>query len=58
MLSDKEQGIFYMHFPTYRTTHTTAFDGPVLAHWLEWKIAQTANAPRMQAHVDEHNTTA
>ena len=30
------------------TTHTTAFDGPVVDHWMEWKIAQTANAPAMQ----------
>ena len=29
-----------MHFP--RTVHTTAFDKPVVDHWLEQKIAQTA----------------
>ena len=33
-----------MHFPTDRTAHTTAFNGSVVDHWLEWKIAQTANA--------------
>ena len=27
-----------------QTAHITAFDGPVVDHWLEWKIAQTANA--------------
>ena len=37
-----------MHFPTDRTAHTTAFDGSVMDHWLEWKIVQTANAPAMQ----------
>ena len=37
-----------MHFPTARTAHTTAFEGPVVDHWMEWKIAQTANASTMQ----------
>ena len=37
-----------MHFPTDRTVHTTTFDGPVVEHWLEWKIAQTGNAPTIQ----------
>ena len=27
-----------------RTANTTAFDGPVVNHWLVPKIAQTANA--------------
>ena len=31
-----------MHFPTDNTSHTTAFDGPVVNHWLEWKIAPTS----------------
>ena len=38
----KQQGIFYMHFSIDRTVHTTAFDKPVVDHWLERKIAQTA----------------
>ena len=29
-----------MHHPTDRITHTTAFDKPVMEHWLEWEIAQ------------------
>ena len=29
---NKQQGIFYMHFHTDRTAHTTAFDGPVVAN--------------------------
>ena len=37
-----------MHFPTDRTAHTTAFDGLVVDHWLERKIAQTENASAMQ----------
>ena len=29
-----------MHHPTDRITHTTAFDTPVMEHWLEREIAQ------------------
>ena len=32
-----------MHLPTERTAHTTAFDGALVDHWLEQKIAQMAN---------------
>ena len=31
---------FYMHNPTDRITHTTAFVIPVVQHWQEWEIAQ------------------
>ena len=31
-----------MHFSIDRTVHTTSFDKPVVDHWLERKIAQTA----------------
>ena len=31
-----------MHFSIDRTVHTTAFNKPVVDHWLERKIAQTA----------------
>ena len=31
-----------MHFSIDRTVHTTAFDKPVVDHWLERKIAQTS----------------
>ena len=34
-----------MHFPTDSTALTTAFDGPVVDHWLERKIDQTALHP-------------
>ena len=37
-----------MHFAIDRTIRTTAFDELVLDHWLERKIAQTANASAMQ----------
>ena len=32
--------IFYMHHPTYRTAHTTAFGIPVVEQWLEWEWVQ------------------
>ena len=35
-----EQGFFYMHHPTDRIAHTTAFVTPVVEHWLEREIAQ------------------
>ena len=42
--SDSERGnskvFFYMHHPTDRITHTTAFVTPVVEHWLEREIAQ------------------
>ena len=31
---------FYMHHPTDRISHTTAFVTPVVEHWLEREIAQ------------------
>ena len=39
-LSDYQQGFFYMHHPTDRIAHTTAFVTPVVEHWLEREIAQ------------------
>ena len=34
------KGFFYMHHPTERITHTTAYVTPVVEHWLEREIAQ------------------
>ena len=34
------QGFFYMHHPTDRIAHTTAFVTPVVEHWLERETAQ------------------
>ena len=42
-----------MHFPTDRTAHVNALDGPVMDHWLEWKVAQTANATSVQDRSDD-----
>ena len=47
-LSDKQQWVFYVQVPTGRTAHTTAVDGPVMGHWLEWKMTQTANSSTVQ----------
>ena len=33
------KGFVYMHHPTDRITHTTAFVTPVVEHWLEREIA-------------------
>ena len=52
--SDRPQGIFYVHFPTDRTAHTTAFDGPSCT--TGWNIrAQTANASTVQDRLDDPN---
>ena len=37
---DLQPVLFYMHHPTDRITHTTAFVTPVVEHWLEREIAQ------------------
>ena len=42
LFSISSKGSFIMHFSIDRTVHTTAFDKPVVDHWLERKIAQTA----------------
>ena len=34
------EGFFYMHHPTDRIAHITAFVTPVVEHWLEREIAQ------------------
>ena len=34
------KGSLYMHHPTDRMSHTTAFVTPVVEHWLEREIAQ------------------
>ena len=38
-LSDEKQGLFYIHHPTERIIHTTAFVTQVVEHWLEREIA-------------------
>ena len=43
--------LLYAH-STDRQVHTTAFDGPVVDHWLERKIAQTTKQD--QSAMQEH----
>ena len=40
-----------MHFPTDMTAHTTAFDIPVVGHWLNMEVKQSENGfdPVLQA---------
>ena len=40
LFPNKKQGFIYMHHPTDKITHTTAFVKPVVEHWLEREIAQ------------------
>ena len=42
-----------MHFSIDRTVHTTAFDKPVVDHWLERKIAQTAAGSTQKDRSDD-----
>ena len=51
-LISNKGSFFSMHFLTDRAAHTTAFDGPVMAHWLKQKITQTANASAIQYRSD------
>ena len=37
-----------MHFSADRRAHATAFGGPAVDHWLDQKIAKTANASTME----------
>ena len=40
LFSISSKGSFYMHHPTDRIAHITAFLTPVVEHWLERQIAQ------------------
>ena len=39
------KGSFYMHHPTDRIAHTTAFVTPIVDHWLEREIGQWSTEP-------------
>ena len=54
-LSDLQQGFFYMHHPTDRIAHTTAFVTPVLEHWLEREIAQWVHPMKDQSNDPSHH---
>ena len=49
------KGFFYMHNPTDRITHTTAFVIPVVDHWLEREIAQWVHPMRDRSDDPSHH---
>ena len=51
----KQQGLFYMHHPTDRIAHTTAFVTPVVEHWLEREIAQWVHATKDRSDDPSHH---
>ena len=46
---------FYMHHPTDRIIHTTAFVTPVMEHWLEWQIAQLVHPMKDRSDDPSHH---
>ena len=50
-----QQGFFYMHHPTDRITHTTAFVTPVVEHWLEREIAQWVHPMKDRSDDPSHH---
>ena len=54
-LSDYQQGFFYMHHPTDRIAHTTAFVTPVVDHWLEQEIAQWVHPMKDRSDDTSHH---
>ena len=49
------KGLFYMHHPTDRITHTTAFVTPVVEHWLEQDIAQWVHPMKDRSDDPSHH---
>ena len=46
---------FYMHHPTDRITHTTAFVTPVVEHWLEREIVQWVHPMKDRSDDPSHH---
>ena len=46
---------FYMHHPTDRIAHTTAFVTPVVVHWLEREIAQWVHPMKDRSDDPSHH---
>ena len=46
-----------MHHPIDRIVHTTAFDTPVVEHWMEREIAQWVH-PRTMSERSYHGATS
>ena len=49
------KGSFYMHHPTDRMTHTTAFVTPVVEHWLEREIDQWVHPMKDRSDDPSHH---
>ena len=49
------KGTFFMHHPTYRIAHTTAFVTPVVVHWLEREIAQWVHPMKDRSDDPSHH---
>ena len=45
----------YIHHPTGRITHTTAFVTPVVGHWLEREIAQWVHSMKDRSDDPSHH---
>ena len=45
----------YMHHPTGRISHTTAFVTPVAEHWLEREIAQWVHSMKDRSDDPSHH---
>ena len=55
LLSINSKGFFYMHHPTDRITHTTAFVTPVVEHWLERELAQWVHPMKDRSDDPSHH---
>ena len=49
------KGFFYMHHPTDRIVHTTAFVTPVVKRWLEREIAQWVHPMKDRSDDPSHH---
>ena len=49
------KGSFYMHHPTDRIAHTTAFVTPVVEHWLEREIAHWVHPMKDRSDDPSHH---
>ena len=48
-------GFFYIHHPTDRIIHTTAFCTPITEHWLEREIAQWVHPMKDRSDDPSHH---
>ena len=55
ILSDWQQRFLYMHHPTDRIAHTTAFGTPVVEHCLEREIAQWVHPMKDRSDDPSHH---